>query len=107
MAAALVLLLVCLFYLQFGLQALAHHVPQGVLSLVGALALGLGAVGAARRRTAALTVFLGTLPVLLLHAAMFLDDAGELPFLIGSVPAPTIAGVTWLWRRRSSAARPA
>lgn len=41
-AAGIVLVLLGLFYLQFGLQALFHSPPQGALSLVGALALGWG-----------------------------------------------------------------
>lgn len=95
-ATVIVLALACLFYLQFGLQALAHHLGQGVLSLVGAFALGFGTVRHARARPAAPVVFLGTLPVLMLHAVMTLEDPGELPFLVGSVPAPFIAGVAWL-----------
>lgn len=98
-ATVTVLVLACLFYLQFGLQALAHHVGQGALSLVGACALGFGAARHARGRPAAPAILLGTLPVLALHAVVTLEDPGELPFLIGSVPAPFIAGIAWLSSR--------
>jgi hypothetical protein len=107
LAAVAVLVLGCLFYLQFGLQALAHHLPQGILALVGATALGWGAVRSGRGRQAASVVFLGTVPVLVLHAAVTLEDPGELPFFIGSVPAPTVAAIAWGLRRRPShVARP-
>jgi hypothetical protein len=99
LAAVAVLVLGCLYYLQFGLQALVHHLPQGILALVGAIALGWGAVRSARGQQAASVVFLGTVPVLVLHAAMTLEDRGELPFLIGSVPAPAVAAIAWVLRR--------
>lgn len=82
-----------LFYLQFGLQALAHHVPQGILSLVGAVALLWGAVRRARGTAASGVVLIGTLPILVLHGVMTLEDPGELPFLIGSIPVPLVAAV--------------
>jgi hypothetical protein len=99
LAAVAVLVFGCLFYLQFGLQALVHHLPQGILALVGAIALGWGAVRSGRGQQAAPVVFLGTVPVLILHAAMTLEDPGELPFLIGSIPASALAGITWMLRR--------
>jgi hypothetical protein len=99
LAAVALLVLGCLFYLQFGLQALVHHLPQGILALVGAIALGWGAVRAGRGREAASVVFLGTVPVLVLHAAMTLEDPGELPFFIGSIPAPALAAIAWVLRR--------
>lgn len=46
--SVLLLAVVGLFYLQFGLQALVHFVPQGILSLVGGIALLWGAVRRAR-----------------------------------------------------------
>jgi hypothetical protein len=95
-ATIIVLTLACLFYLQFGLQALVHHLPQGVLALVGAAALAWSAVRRAHGRTASLVALLGTLPILALHAAMTVEDAGELPFLVGSVPVPVIAAVAWI-----------
>lgn len=88
--------LAALFYLQFGLQALVHYLPQGILALVGALALGRAAFLCLRRRPASALAFGGTIPVLVLHAVMTLMDPGELPFLIGSIPIPVVAGVAWL-----------
>lgn len=88
-----------LFYLRFGLQALAHFLPQGALSLVGAIALGWGALRISRREPASVIVLSGTVPVLLLHAVMTFQDAGELPFLIGSAPVPVLAGALWLASR--------
>lgn len=92
-----------LFYLQFGLQALVHHLPQAILSLVGAAALLWGAVLRARGTSASAVVLVGTLPILGLHAVMTLEDPGELPFLIGSIPVPLVAAV-FLGVRRSSIA---
>lgn len=89
-----------LFYLQFGLQALVHYLPQGVLSLVGAAALGWGAARRARETRSAVVVLVGTLPILALHAAMTLDDPGEMPFLIGSLPVPAAAALAAIWTRR-------
>lgn len=104
-AAGIVLVLLGLFYLQFGLQALFHSPPQGALTLVGALALGWGAVQAFRKLPASAKVFLGTLPILVLHAVLTLIDPGELPFLIGSAPVPLVAGSIWLiFSRRPSSA---
>ena len=85
--------LAALFYLQFGLQALVHYLPQGALSLVGAGALGWGAVHRMRARPASAVVLAGTLPILVLHGAMTLDDPGEMPFLIGSIPVPAAAAI--------------
>ena len=99
-AAALLLGFVALFYLQFGLQALAHHVLQGLLALVGAVALGWGALRICRRQPASSIVFLGTLPLFLFHVWFTVKDPGEMPFLIGSAPAPALAGVAWLISRR-------
>lgn len=97
-AIMVVLVAASLYYLQFGLQALAHHVLQGALALVGAAALGWGVVRCARREPAAPVVFLGTLPVLVFHAVLTIEDPGEMPFLVGSIPAPLIAGIAWLLR---------
>lgn len=97
--AVLCLVLAGLFYLQFGLQALAHHVPQGVLALVGAAALFWGAVRVGRGRTASGVVLLGTVPILGLHAFVTLEDQGELPFLIGSIPVPLVSALILLARR--------
>jgi hypothetical protein len=82
-----------LFYLQFGLQPLVHHVPQAALSLVGATAIAWGTVRRLRGKAASLVALIGTLPVLALHAVMSLEDPGELPFLLGSIPAPVVAAV--------------
>lgn len=90
-----------LYYLQFGLQALSQHLPQGALTLIGAAALIWGAIRTFRGRNSAAIVFLGTLPLLLLHAAMTWQDPGELPFLIGSAPVPVLAGAVWLFSRLS------
>jgi hypothetical protein len=98
-AGALLLALAALFYLQFGLQALVNFVPQGVLALLGAFALGRGAYLRLRGERVAFVVFLGTVPLLLLHAVMTLIESGELPFLIGSAPVPVVAGVVWLKQR--------
>jgi hypothetical protein len=77
-----------LFYLQFGLQALVNYVPQGLFALVGGVALVWGGARLLRRSPVPGLVFLGTVPVALLHGLMTLIDAGELPFLIGSAPVP-------------------
>ena len=95
-AGTLVLGLAALFHLQFGLQALVHYLPQGVLTLVGAFALSRAALLCLRRRPVSAVVFLGTIPILVLHAVMTLMEPGELPFLIGSTPIPVVAGVAWL-----------
>lgn len=95
-AGTLLLGLAALFYLQFGLQALVHFPPQGILALVGALALGRAAFLCLRRRPVSALVFGGTVPILVLHAVLTLIDPGELPFLIGSAPIPVVAGVAWL-----------
>ena len=92
------------FYLQFGLQALFQFVPQGVLSLVGAVFLGWGAVLTFQRRPASGKVFWGTVPILLFHVVATLVDTGELPFLIGSLPVPIVAGLIWFIRRRPDSA---
>lgn len=99
-ASLVLLVLSALFYLQFGLQALIHFLPQGLLALVGAIALGWGAVLSFRGRSASAIVFIGAVPLLLLHAVMTLVEPGELPFLIGSTPVPLIAGAVWLVSRR-------
>jgi uncharacterized membrane protein HdeD (DUF308 family) len=95
-----VLALLALYYLQFGVQALAHFIPQGILALVGGVALGWAAVRAARRRASSSIVFWGTLPMLILHLAMTIEDPGEMPFLLGSIPVPLVAGVAWVVLRR-------
>ena len=89
-----------LFYLQFGLQALAHHVPQGILSLVGAAALLWGAARRWRGTIASGVVLFGTLPILVLHAVVTLEDPGELPFLLGSIPVPLLATLFLLGSRQ-------
>lgn len=99
---ALLLGAVALFYLQFGLQALFQFPPQGGLALVGALALGWAAARTAGEWPRSAIVLAGTLPLLVLHAVMTLVDPGELPFLIGSAPVPTIAGAIWISTRSSS-----
>lgn len=75
-----------LFYLQFGLQALVHFLPQGILALVGAFALGRAALLSARRRPVSALVFVGTIPLLVLHAVLTLIDPGELPFWSVALP---------------------
>ena len=99
---ALLLGAAALFYLQFGLQAMFHSPPQGVLTLVGALALGWAAVRIPRKWSRSAIVLAGTLPLLVLHAVFTLIDPGELPFLIGSAPVPVIAGAVWISTRSSS-----
>ena len=101
-ASIIALALLALFYLQFGIQALFQYPPQGILSLVGCVALFWGAVRTFRRRPAAAIVFMGTVPILLLHAVLTLVEPGELPFLIGSLPVPLAAGAMWLVGRRLS-----
>ncbi len=101
-ASVIALALLALFYLQFGIQALFQYPPQGILSLVGCVALFWGAVRTFRRRPAAAIVFMGTVPILLLHAVLTLVEPGELPFLIGSLPVPLAAGAMWLVGRRLS-----
>lgn len=103
-----VLVAAALFYLQFGLQALVHDLAQGILSLVGAAALGWGVARRARGERSAGVVLVGTLPILALHAAMTLDDPGEMPFLIGSAPVPIAAAVATIIERRerSQSAQP-
>ena len=98
---ALLLGAAALFYLQFGLQALFHSLPQGVLTLVGAFALGWAAVRTPRKWSRSAIVLVGTLPLLVLHAVYTLINPGELPFLIGSAPAPVIAGAIWVLTRSS------
>ena len=93
------LVLAALFYLQFGLQALLQFPPQGILALVGALALGRASFLRLRRKRVSALVFFGTTPLLVLHAVMTLIEPGELPFLIGSAPIPAGAGVAWLNQR--------
>jgi hypothetical protein len=92
----ILLVAIALFYLQFGLQALTQFLPQGALALVGAIALGRGAVRSYRGHSVLAIVFIGTVPLLLLHAVMTLLEPGELPFLIGSAPVPVLAGAVWL-----------
>jgi hypothetical protein len=87
----ILLVAIALFYLQFGLQALTQF-----LALVGAIALGRGAVRSYRGHSVLAIVFIGTVPLLLLHAVMTLLEPGELPFLIGSAPVPVLAGAVWL-----------
>ncbi|HVL91532.1 MAG TPA: hypothetical protein VM841_15000 [Actinomycetota bacterium] len=89
-----------LFYLQFGLQSLTMHMLQAVSVLIGAAGLGWAAAAAIRRRPAAGIALWGTMPALLVHAGMTIQDSGELPFLIGSIPAPLIAGGALLIRAR-------
>jgi hypothetical protein len=94
-----VIVLVALFYLQFGLQALVHFWLQGALTLFGAAALAWGAARKVKGSTAALVVLVGTVPVFILHGVMTVVEPGELPFLVGSVPVPLVAGLAWLWGR--------
>lgn len=105
-AGVVLLVLGGLYYLQFGLQALDDLFLQGALTLVGAVALLAGAIRVIRRRPAAALVLAGTLPILVLHLAMTLEDPGELIFLIGSIPVPALAAIAWAWGRRPGA-RPA
>lgn len=98
-ATTIILVAVCLFHLQFGLPALAHDIVQGILSLIGAAALGWGAVRHARRRAASWIVLTGTLPVLVYHGALTFEDPGELPFLVASIPVPLIAAARESVRR--------
>ena len=95
-ASLIALALLTLLYLQFGVQALFQSPPQGILSLVGSVALGWGAVRTFRRRPAAAIVAVGTVPILLFHAVYTLVDPGALPFLILSLPVPLAAGAIWL-----------
>lgn len=99
--AVVAMVFASLYYLQFGLQALVHYLPQGLLALVGAVALGYGAARAWRRRSASAFVAAGTAPLLLLHLVLTIQDPGELPFLIGSIPAPLVSGIAWIRSRRS------
>jgi hypothetical protein len=93
-----------LFYLQFGLQALVNYVPQGLLALVGGVALVWGGARLLRRSPVSSFVFLGTVPIALLHGLMTLIDVGELPFLIGSAPVPIFAAAAWMvGRQRANA----
>lgn len=103
MASIVLLVAGALFYLQFGLQALVQFFPQGVLALVGAMALGWGAFRMLRRHPASPIVFLGTVPLLALHAVMTLIERDELPFLVGSSLVPVIAAAAWLISRDSQA----
>lgn len=94
--------LAALFYLQFGLQALFQFPPQGILALVGAFGLARAAfLTVRRRRPVSALVFVGTVPLLVLHAVMTLIEPGELPFLIGSAPVPVVAGGAWLTKGAS------
>src|SRR5688572_24198169 len=94
-ASSILLVAASLFYLQFGLQAMWHFLPQGILAITGALALGWAGIRTIQKRLAALIVFVGTVPIFLLHGAMTLIEPGELPFLIGSAPVPLLA-LAWL-----------
>lgn len=98
------LVVAALFYLQFGLQALVHYLPQGALSLVGAATLGWGAALRMRWKPASSVVLVGTFPILALHAALTLIDPGEMPFLIGSIPVPVAAAIALI--RGRDARRP-
>lgn len=104
-ASLIGLALLALLYLQFGIQALFQSPPQGILSLVGSVALGWGAVRTFQRRPAAAIVVVGNVPILLFHAVYTLVDPGELPFLILSLPVPLAAAAMWLVGRRGITAQ--
>lgn len=81
-AALLLLGLTTLFHLQFGVQALFHAPPQGVLALIAAGALGPGTFRIFRRQQVSAIVFLGTRPLFLIHIPHAVIAHGEMPFLL-------------------------
>lgn len=87
-----------LFHLQFAVQAIFQAPIQGVLALVATGALGLGTYRISRRQKASAIVFLGTVPLFLLHIPYTVLDPGEMPFLIGSAVVPALAGLAWIFR---------
>ena len=93
------LVFLALFYLQFGLQALAHHLPQGALAVLGAVALAWGSARFVKRAPAAKSICLGTMPIALLHVVVTISDPGELGYLLGSLPVPVVAGSVWVAHR--------
>jgi peptidoglycan/LPS O-acetylase OafA/YrhL len=89
-----------LLHLQFAVQAIAQAPPQGALAFVAAGALALGSYRVFRGQPAAAVVFLGTVPLFLLHIPVTILDRSESPiFLIASAVVPALAGLGWLVRR--------
>lgn len=95
----LLLVILTLFYLQFGLAAIRWSLSQGVMILIATGALGLGTSRMFRRQRASGIVFLGTVPVFLYHIPYTVIDPGEMPFLIVFAVVPALAGLVWLLRR--------
>lgn len=95
----LLLVILTLFYLQFGLAAIRMAPSQGVMILIATAALGLGTYRMFRRKGGSGIVFLGTLPLFLYHIPYTVIDPGEMPFLIVFAVVPALAGLVWLLRR--------
>ncbi len=97
--ALVIIIFAALYYLQFGAQALAHHFLQGALSLLGAAGLFRAAFLKLQSRPASPIVLFSTLPVFVFHIIATIQDPGELPFLIGSTPAPLTAAMILIFQR--------
>lgn len=88
-----------LFYLQFGLQAIAQSPPQAGLTLLGTVALAWATFRCVRGRLASPIACLGTLPLFVFHAVVEVSglytDEG-ITFLYGAAVAPVLSGLFWL-----------
>ena len=88
-----------LFYLQFGLQAIAQSPPQAGLTLLGTVALAWATFRCVRGRLASPIACLGTLPLFVFHAVVEVSglypDEGII-FLYGAAVAPVLSGLFWL-----------
>ena len=74
---------------------------QAIFAAIAGVALFVAAYLLSERRASAwLVAFIGTLPILVVHAILVMTDPNESVFFpLSSLPAPTIAGSVLLVRR--------
>lgn len=93
------LVILALFYVFFGLNALVHHAGQGASAFLGGVALGWGSARFVMRAPAAKVICLGTMPLAVVHLLLTIGDPGELGYLLASLPVPVVAGAIWIAHR--------
>jgi hypothetical protein len=107
-AGVLGLVALALEHALFALSAASIGIwVQAGSAFVAAAALFVGAYWLALGRSVAPIVFLGTVPLWLVHLAFTILDPSESPvFVIASTSVTATAGIVWFTRRPSASTRP-
>ncbi len=73
---------------------------QAIFAAVGALALFVGAYRLLEGKSSAQIIFLGTVPILIVHVVLVMTDPNEAIFFpLSTTPPPLISGLRLLYRR--------